>query len=218
MSLNNPDGNSPSVVVSSVTESKNTENLMSDIASGTQTEPNDMVQASTTAAVAPSTDATAAASAAAAAAAAAAADTNGDTATHTAGLETLPPPHRLAQALGATFTHRLSKIKVCVIGLLGVGAETIRHLAFDVRPSMLVLVDNEDVTVEDLGVNFGLSKTDIGKKRSLRMKAALELLTNVDIQAHTGEVNEHFLSNFDVVVLTDTRYVSFWSRCVCMHV
>jgi ubiquitin-activating enzyme E1 len=62
---------------------------------------------------------------------------------------------------GAETTAKLTKLRVIVVGLRGVGVETAKNLALQ-GVGAITLVDSAPLTPQDLGVNFFILESDIG--------------------------------------------------------
>lgn len=110
---------------------------------------------------------------------------------------------RTLAVYGTDVMAKLLKLRVLVVGLRGVGLETAKNLIL-AGPGSVTLFDNGLIEIADLGCNFYASPSDVGKKRSVVCRTALaQLNPYVEVQAHTGELNESFISNFHCVVFTD---------------
>lgn len=105
-------------------------------------------------------------------------------------------------AYGVELMGKLVKLKVLIVGCKGVGVETAKNLIL-AGPNTVTVYDNEPVAIQDLGTNFYLSEKDIGKKRSEVCIRQLEQLNSyVNVNAHTGELNEKFIDQYHVVVFS----------------
>lgn len=96
-------------------------------------------------------------------------------------------------------------LRVFIIGLRGVGIEVAKNLIL-AGPKKVALYDPTPVRVEDLGSNFYLSESHIGK--STRAEASLEQLKNlnphVEVVIEATNVPNEVIGNYDCVVVTDT--------------
>ena len=63
---------------------------------------------------------------------------------------------------GAETTAKLIKMKVIIFGLRGVGAETAKNLALQ-GVGAITLVDNNPVSIQDLGLNFFFTENDVSQ-------------------------------------------------------
>lgn len=99
---------------------------------------------------------------------------------------------------------KLAKLRVFIQGLRGLGVETAKNLIL-AGPKQVVIQDNTTVSARDLGSNFCLTQEDIGKRT--RGQASIsqlkELNSYVQVDNFEGEINEQFLSKFNVVVFTE---------------
>lgn len=107
-------------------------------------------------------------------------------------------------AYGVETMGKLVQLRVFIYGLRGVGIETAKNLIL-AGPKQVIVQDDHKVEIRDLGVNFYCREEDVGKRT--RAEASITQLKQlnpyVDVQTHSGEITEDFLSNFDVVVFTD---------------
>ena len=68
-------------------------------------------------------------------------------------------------ALGAETTAKLSKMRVLIYGLQGLGVEVAKNLALQ-GVGALTLVDETPTSIQDTGLNFFLQAGDVGRRRS----------------------------------------------------
>ena len=108
---------------------------------------------------------------------------------------------------------KISKLRVLVSGLRGVGAESAKNLILT-GVNSVVLHDDNIVSLTDLGSNFCLNEQDIGIKT--RADASLnklqEISYGVKVSVHKGELLPSFLLSFDVIVLTETNLAKINSQ------
>ena len=108
-------------------------------------------------------------------------------------------------AFGAETTAKLIKMKVIIFGLRGVGAETAKNLALQ-GVGAITLVDNNPVSIQDLGLNFFFTENDVSQSSS---RAAVfapklrELNPMCDVKVG-AEVNEDILKAHSALVVTDS--------------
>jgi len=102
---------------------------------------------------------------------------------------------------GVEAMARLVKMKVLVIGLKGVGIEAAKDLIL-AGPGAVTLYDDDVVKISDLGTNFYLQESDVGK--STCAEASLPALKSlnplVDVSVHTGKLTQKLVSSHTVVV------------------
>jgi ubiquitin-activating enzyme E1 len=65
---------------------------------------------------------------------------------------------------GAETTAKLTKLRVIIVGLRGVGVETAKNLSLQ-GVGAITLVDPTPVAIHDVGVNFFIHETDIAGVR-----------------------------------------------------
>ncbi|KAK4701636.1 ubiquitin-like 1-activating enzyme E1 A, partial [Phenoliferia sp. Uapishka_3] len=91
---------------------------------------------------------------------------------------------------------------------------TLRGIATEIAKNIVLagignitLVDEQDVTEEDLGANFFLREEDLGKKRVEAAAPRIQALNprvNVKTETDAGKMeDEAFVAGFDLVVVTD---------------
>lgn len=101
-------------------------------------------------------------------------------------------------------------MKVFIHGLRGLGVETAKNLIL-AGPKSVTISDRTLVELTDLGSNFYLTHDHIGK--TTREEACLphlkELNPYVTVEAFQGDITPEALSDFTVVVLTDTWDLKF---------
>eukprot|EP00511_Aplanochytrium_stocchinoi_P001510 CAMPEP_0204843978 /NCGR_PEP_ID=MMETSP1346-20131115/48292_1 /ASSEMBLY_ACC=CAM_ASM_000771 /TAXON_ID=215587 /ORGANISM="Aplanochytrium stocchinoi, Strain GSBS06" /LENGTH=1136 /DNA_ID=CAMNT_0051983205 /DNA_START=92 /DNA_END=3502 /DNA_ORIENTATION=- len=102
---------------------------------------------------------------------------------------------------GVEAMARLVKMKVLVLGLKGVGIEAAKNLIL-AGPGAVTLYDDDIVTISDLGTNFYLSESHVGKssvaEASLPALKSLNPLVNVTV--HTGKLTTKLFSSHTIVV------------------
>ena len=78
---------------------------------------------------------------------------------------------------GKEILEKVSKMKILIIGMRGLGVETAKNIILN-NPLEIDIFDPKKVTINDLGSNFFLSEEDVGKKN--RDEACLEKLNNLN--------------------------------------
>lgn len=105
---------------------------------------------------------------------------------------------------GVDAMGKLVGLKVYIHGLRGLGIETAKNLVL-IGPKKVVVQDDNIVKLRDLGSNFFCREKHVSKVS--RANACIEELKNlnpyVEVQVNEGEIDNMFLSQFDVVVFTD---------------
>lgn len=99
---------------------------------------------------------------------------------------------------------KLVKMKVLIVGLRGLGVETAKNLIL-AGPNRVDIYDPNNVETRDLGGNFYLNESHIGK--TSRAEASIEKLRElnpyVKVNVVSGELNEDTTKSYDVVVVTE---------------
>lgn len=110
---------------------------------------------------------------------------------------------RMEGAYGAETIGKLKQLNVFVSGLRGIGTETVKNLVL-AGPKAVTIHDDGITTIADLGANFYLQKSHIGKPRGASILPFFQDLNpNVQITLHTGEIKEQDLDPFSVAVFCD---------------
>jgi ubiquitin-activating enzyme E1 len=99
--------------------------------------------------------------------------------------------------------RRMAAANVLVIGLGGLGVEVAKNVILAGLKS-ITIHDTDQVSLRDLGSQFYLSESDVGRNRAEACRDALqELNTAVPVTASaTTELSEEFITSFQVVVAT----------------
>uniref|UniRef100_W8CC53 Ubiquitin-like modifier-activating enzyme 1 n=2 Tax=Monodelphis domestica TaxID=13616 RepID=W8CC53_MONDO len=114
---------------------------------------------------------------------------------------------RQLYVLGHEAMKRLQTSNVLVSGLRGLGVEIAKNIILG-GVKAVTLHDQGIAQWADLSSQFYLQEEDIGKNRAEASRPHLaELNTYVPVCAYTGPLTEDFLSNFQVVVLTNSPLV-----------
>lgn len=110
---------------------------------------------------------------------------------------------RMEGTYGAETVGKLKAMNVLICGLRGLGIETAKNLVL-AGPHSLTICDDVNVTKADLGANFYLRESDVGKPRAAAVLPRLQDLNpNVRVLLHSGGVSEDLLANQSVVVVCD---------------
>jgi ubiquitin-activating enzyme E1 len=103
-------------------------------------------------------------------------------------------------AFGIETMAKLVRLKVLIVGMGGIGMETAKNLTL-AGPESVTLCDDNLTTVQDLGANFFLRESDIGKPKAPAIVPRLQELNKmVSVTAFSGELTEKVLSGYNVVV------------------
>lgn len=111
---------------------------------------------------------------------------------------------RQLYVLGHDAMRRMARSDVLISGLGGLGVEVAKNVILGGVKSV-TLHDDAICNVNDLSAQFYCSENDIGKNRAEAcLKQLSELNMYVPTKTYTGPLNEDFIKNFRVVVLTES--------------
>jgi len=104
---------------------------------------------------------------------------------------------------GVETMKNLTKLKVLIVGLKGVGVETAKNIIL-AGPGAVTLYDLNPVELQDLGTNFFLKQEHVGKPRAnCCVDMLCQLNPFVEVTCFEGAISEQFLSTFGSVIVTD---------------
>lgn len=110
---------------------------------------------------------------------------------------------RQLYVMGFEAMRKMGSSNILVIGLSGLGVEIAKNLILTGVKSVTIC-DDTPVSLLDLSSQFYLTQKDIGKPRAASCMAKLaELNSLVNVQLHTGSINEQLLKRFQVVLMTN---------------
>lgn len=105
-------------------------------------------------------------------------------------------------AYGLEAMSKLVRLRVLIYGLKGIGVETAKNLIL-AGPGGVTLLDNDPVSLRDLGSNFFFTKEDVGSPRAQVVAPKLqELNPMVQLRLGEGAITETLVSQHQVVVFT----------------
>ena len=121
---------------------------------------------------------------------------------------------------GLETLKKLSTMKILIIGMRGLGAETAKNIILS-GPGEVDIFDTTKVSIKDLGSNFLLSEEDVDKKN--RDEACVEKLSKLNSYVKVGvlkveqknNIEEYIqefinkMSNYNVVVFTELHPMYF---------
>jgi len=112
---------------------------------------------------------------------------------------------RAIAAVGLETMKNLSALKVLIIGLRGVGVETAKNLIL-AGPKQVSVWDDGMVNIADLGANFYLNDSHVGKvsRSEACTKTLGELNPYVTVERLTGDLSDSLIQSFGAVVVTET--------------
>ena len=110
---------------------------------------------------------------------------------------------RQIATLGLETMFKLIKLKVLIVGVRGLGAETAKNLIMT-GPASVALFDPTIVSLNDLGANFCLSESQVGKLS--RAAGSLNQLKDLNPSVNVSVVEKLTLEdhlNYDVICYTE---------------
>ncbi|XP_034022237.1 ubiquitin-like modifier-activating enzyme 1 [Thalassophryne amazonica] len=111
---------------------------------------------------------------------------------------------RQLYVLGHDAMFRMETASVLIAGMRGLGVETAKNVILSGVKSVTVQ-DQEPAEWTDLSSQFFLNKSHLGQNRAICSLPQLSALNpHVQVCAHTEPLDENFLLQFQVVVLTDS--------------
>jgi len=110
---------------------------------------------------------------------------------------------RQLYVIGHEAMKKMGTANILLVGLKGLGVELAKNLILTGVKSVTIH-DDEPTSLFDLAAQFYLSEKDIGKPRAASCVARLsELNSYVQVNVHSGDLNEDVLKHFKVVVMAD---------------
>jgi len=105
-------------------------------------------------------------------------------------------------AFGIETMGKLINMRIIIVGMKGVGVEIAKDLIL-AGPGSVVLCDDGFTEMKDLGTNFFLSESDVGKSRAASCASKLQELNSlVKVSVHVGDLTEELVATADVLVMT----------------
>ena len=112
---------------------------------------------------------------------------------------------RQIYAIGMDAMKKLKASSVLISGVGGLGAEIAKDLILTGIDN-ITLLDDKVVEMADVGANFCVSESDIGKNRAVASRAKLaELNPMISVSVSTERLTTEIVSKFRCVVITDPR-------------
>lgn len=115
---------------------------------------------------------------------------------------------RQIAAYGSNSMNKISKLKVLVYGIRGLGVEISKNIIL-AGPERVTIFDDNKIIKEDLGSNFYIGEKDIGSRRdeiSLKKLAALNNLVKCD---YLKECNfEESIKDYDILIITEIMEIN----------
>ena len=106
---------------------------------------------------------------------------------------------------GMEVMGKLVQMRVLIVGMRGLGLEAAKNIIL-AGPHSVTIHDDITASMSDLSANFYIKTEDVGLKT--RAEASLPMLQElnnyVNVTSHSGDLDENFISQFNVVVLTES--------------
>ncbi|XP_035675707.1 ubiquitin-like modifier-activating enzyme 1 [Branchiostoma floridae] len=111
---------------------------------------------------------------------------------------------RQLYVLGHDAMRRMGQSNILISGMRGLGVEIAKNVVLGGVKSVTIH-DMGEATKVDLSSQFFLTEDDVGKNRAEATQQHLAELNNyVPVQSYSGKLSEDYISNFQVVVLTES--------------
>ena len=107
---------------------------------------------------------------------------------------------RQTAAIGFRAMKTLSKLKIFIYGMNGLGIEIAKNIILS-GPEEVTILDNTKITSKDLGTNFYLTKKDIGFRRDEICIKELRKLNSINCNVLKDEEFIKHLGNFNIVII-----------------
>jgi ubiquitin-activating enzyme E1 len=115
---------------------------------------------------------------------------------------------RQERIIGVEAMELLKKQKILLCGLGGLGAEVAKNIIL-MGVQSITLADDKKASNHDLSSQFILNEESIGKSRLTESLNFLKTLNDAcDVTAYEGKVTLEYISQFTVVIYTDTPITS----------
>ena len=109
---------------------------------------------------------------------------------------------RQTAAIGTNAMKKLTKLKILIYGLGGLGVEISKNIILS-GPEKVTIYDKKKVKLEDLASNFYLNEKDIGFRRDEKCISKLKELNNIECDIlEDDNFNEHIIK-YDIVIITE---------------
>jgi ubiquitin-like 1-activating enzyme E1 A len=110
---------------------------------------------------------------------------------------------------GLEAQNRMRQSNILVIGLSAIANEVVKNIVL-AGIGALTILDGRDVEVSDLGAEFFVEESDVGKNRAEAAHRRIQKLNpRVDLSIQTGSLSsfdDKWFAQFDVVVATELKY------------
>ena len=119
--------------------------------------------------------------------------------------------------VGEKAQKKVGAASVLVVGMSGLGVEIAKNIVLAGVKSV-TLLDNQAVSVYDLGTNFFLNENMVGTSRASASSTALQELNGyVSVSVEEGKLSEEMVAAHSIVIMVDSHKdtllkVSDWAR------
>ena len=124
-------------------------------------------------------------------------------------------------SFGMETMEKISKLKILIIGLRGLGIEIAKDIIIS-GPKQVTIFDPNKVRLQDLGSNFYLNEKDIGRRRDescisnlqkLNKYVQIEYLKEISDINDIDKISDVLINNFNVLIITEIiskkKYILF---------
>ena len=110
---------------------------------------------------------------------------------------------RQIAAYGSNSMNKISKLKILIYGLRGLGIEISKNIIL-AGPERVTIFDDNKITIEDLGSNFYIEEENIGSKRDEISLIKLSKLNNHVKCDYLKNGNlEESIKEYDILIITE---------------
>ena len=110
---------------------------------------------------------------------------------------------RQIAAYGSNSMNKISKLKILIYGLRGLGIEICKNIIL-AGPERVSIFDNNKITREDLGSNFYVEESNIGSRRDeISLQKLSELNNLVKCDYLKGDNFEEYIKDYDLLIITE---------------
>ena len=105
-------------------------------------------------------------------------------------------------AYGFNAMNKLSKLKVLIYGLGGLGIEVAKNIIL-AGPQKVSIYDDKKILIEDIGSNFYINEKDLGKRKDEVCLPKLKELNNIECEImKDGDIENH-IKDFNIIIITE---------------
>jgi ubiquitin-activating enzyme E1 len=116
---------------------------------------------------------------------------------------------RQIAAYGSNSMNKISKLKIMIYGLRGLGIEISKNIIL-AGPERVTIFDDNKITREDLGSNFYIEEKDIGSRRDETSLIKLSELNNLVKCDYLKSGNlEESIKEYDLLIITEIMEIDY---------